>query len=100
MNKIPLYAAAMAVVLSVTGVYFAKSGSELVYGDVNKLITGYSKTKVAKAEFDKKATLMKTNVNSLVSNWQIELKKYEKKRASLLPNELKLKQQLLPDFPA
>jgi outer membrane protein len=95
MNKITLYVATVAVVLSVVAIYFAKSSSQLVYVDVNKLITGYEKTKVAKAEFDKKANLMKSNVDSLVANWQKELKNYEKERTSFSPKELKLKQELL-----
>jgi outer membrane protein len=95
MNKIPLYTAILAVVLSVVAIYFAKSSSQLVYVDVNKLITGYEKTKVAKAEFDKKANVMRANVDSLVGNWQKELKNYEKERATLSPKELKLKQELL-----
>ena len=95
MKQIPFYASISAVILSLIAIYFAKSSSQLVYVDVNKLITGYSKTKVAKAEFDKKANLMKANVDSLVANWQTELKNYEKERASLSPKELKLKQELL-----
>ena len=95
MKRIPLYLAVLAVVLSVAALYFSKSSSQLVYVDVNKLMEGYKKSKVAKAEFDKKATIMKSNVDSLVGNWQTELKNYEKERASLSPKELKLKQELL-----
>lgn len=95
MKKIPVYFAVAAFVLSCVSIYFAKSSSELVYVDVNKLIEGYSRTKVAKAEFEKKANTMKANVDSLVGNWQKELKNYEKERASLSANELKLKQELL-----
>jgi outer membrane protein len=95
MKRIPLYLAVLAVVLSGVAIYFAKSSSELVYVDVNKLIEGYKKTKVAKAEFDKKANTMKANEDSLVVNWQKELKSYEKERSSYSPNELKLKQELL-----
>ena len=95
MKKIPLYAAVVAVVLSFVAIYFAKSSSQLVYVDVNKLIEGYSRTKVAKAEFDKNANVMKANVDSLVGNWQKELKNYEKERTTLSPKELKLKQELL-----
>jgi outer membrane protein len=95
MKRIPLYLAVLAVVLSVAALYLSKSSSQLVYVDVNKLMEGYKRTKVAKAEFDKKATIMKTNVDSLVGNWQTELKNYEKERASLSPKELKLKQELL-----
>lgn len=95
MKKIPLYVAVVALFVSLIAVYWAKSSSELVYVDVNKLIMGYEKTKSAKAEFDKKANLMKANVDSLVSNWQKELKAYEKERTTLTPKELKLKQELL-----
>ncbi|MNL38401.1 Outer membrane protein (OmpH-like) [compost metagenome] len=38
---------------------------------------------------------MKANVDSLISNWQNELKNYEKERAAFSPKELKLKQELL-----
>jgi outer membrane protein len=85
----------VAIVLSCIAMYFAKSSSELVYVDVNKLIEGYSRTKVAKAEFEKKAATMKGNIDSLVTNWQKELQGYEKERASLSSKELQLKQELL-----
>ena len=94
-KKLPLYLAVLAIVLSMTALFFAKSSSELVYVDVNKLLDGYKKTKIAKAEFEKKAGTMKANVDSLVTSWQKELKNYEKERASLSPKELKLKQELL-----
>lgn len=95
MKKIPLYLALVAVILSIAAIYLATSSSQLVYVDVNKLIEGYKRTKVAKAEFDKKANVMKANVDSLVGKWQKELQAYEKERASLSPKELKLKQELL-----
>lgn len=90
-----LLLAIFAIIISSLAIYFAKSSSELVYVDVNKLIEGYSRTKVAKAEFEKKATTMKGNIDSLVTNWQKELQGYEKERASLSPKELQLKQELL-----
>ncbi len=94
-KKLPIYLALLAVVLSMTALFFAKSSAQLVYVDVNKLMEGYKRTKVAKAEFDKKAGTMKANIDSLVTGWQKELKNYEKERASLSPKELKLKQELL-----
>lgn len=94
-KNILLIVSGLAILLSVFAIYFAKSSSELVYVDVNKLIEGYSRTKIAKAEFDKKATTLKANVDSLVTNWQKELQSYEKERASLTPKELELKQELL-----
>lgn len=85
----------LALVFSLYGIYKSFNSSELVYVDVNKLIQGYKRTKIAKAEFDKKATTMKGNIDSLVGKWQKELQSYEKERASLSAKELKLKQELL-----
>lgn len=81
--------------LSAFTFYSSRNNSNLVYVDVNKLIEGYKRTKVAKAEFEKKATVMKGNIDSLMTGWQKELQVYEKERATLTPNELKLKQELL-----
>lgn len=85
----------LAILLALISFYFAKTSSELVYVDVNKLIEGYKRTKIAKAEFDKKAATMKGNIDSLMTGWQKELQAYEKERVSLSPKELKLKQELL-----
>ncbi|WP_445456087.1 OmpH family outer membrane protein [Flavobacterium sp. HNIBRBA15423] len=95
LSKVLLVVSLIALLLSCLAIYFTKSSTELVYVDVNKLIDGYSRTKVAKAEFDKKATTLKANVDSLVTSWQKELQAYEKERASLTPKELQLKQELL-----
>lgn len=85
----------LALMISILAFFWAKSSSELVYVDVNKLVDGYKRTKVAKTEFDKKANVMKSNVDSLLLGWQEELKNYEKERSSMSSKELKLKQELL-----
>lgn len=95
MKRLPLILSAVAILLAAISFYFAKSSSELVYVDVNKLIEGYKRTKIAKAEFDKKANIMKGNIDSLMTGWQKELQNYEKERTSLSPKELQLKQELL-----
>ena len=95
MKRLPLILSAVAILLAAVSFYFAKSSSELVYVDVNKLIEGYKRTKIAKADFDKKANTMKGNIDSLMTGWQKELQSYEKERASLSPKELQLKQELL-----
>lgn len=85
------------IVLLVSGfaLFRSYSSTQLVYVDVNKLIEGYHRTKSAKAEFDKKTSIMKANVDSLLGNWEQELKNYEKERASMSSKELQLKQELL-----
>ena len=85
----------LALVLSSFAFYNTLNSSSQVYVDVNKLMEGYKRTKVSNAEFEKKAILMKSKVDTLVANWQKELQSYEKERVSLSPKELKLKQELL-----
>ena len=87
MKRLPLILSAIAILFATISFYFAKSSSQLVYVDVNKLIEGYNRTKIVKAEFEKKATIMKGNIDSLMSGWQKELQTYEKERASLSPKE-------------
>ncbi|WP_299223288.1 OmpH family outer membrane protein [uncultured Aquimarina sp.] len=95
MNKIALPIAIIALVASVASFFYLQSSSDLVYVDVNKLLDGYKRTKIVKAEFDEKAKTMKSNVDSLLADWQKELKTYEKERSGLSKKELELKQQLL-----
>jgi outer membrane protein len=95
MKRLPIILSAVAIVLAALSIYFSRSSSQLVYVDVNKLMEGYKRTKVAKAEFDKKASTMKGNIDSLMTGWQKELQAYEKERVSLSPKELKLKHELL-----
>lgn len=87
--------AVIALLVSLFAVYKSYQSSELVYVDVNKLLEGYSRTKIVRADFEKKAKLLRSNVDSLVVDWQKELKQYEKERARYTRKELALKQELL-----
>ncbi|MGY3793188.1 OmpH family outer membrane protein [uncultured Aquimarina sp.] len=95
MNKLALPISIIALAIAVASFFYLQSSSDLVYVDVNKLLDGYKRTKIVKAEFDEKAKTMKSNVDSLLADWQKELKTYEKERSSLSKKELELKQQLL-----
>lgn len=95
MKRLPIILSVVAILFATIALYFAKSSSELVYVDVNKLIDGYERTKKSRQSFEKKSTEMKSSVDSLISGWQKELQGYEKERTSLSANELKLKQELL-----
>lgn len=95
MKKIPVYLGVLAIALSLVAIFLAKSSSELVYVDVNKLVEGYKKTKVVKADFEKKANAAKSNIDTLIGSWQKELLAFEKERASMSAKENKLKEQLL-----
>lgn len=95
MNKLAVSLAVLALVASVASYFLLQSNSDLVYVDVNKLLDGYSRTKVERKAFDKKTNVLKANVDSLLTDWQSELKVYEKERASMSKKEVELKQQLL-----
>lgn len=95
MKKIVLPLSVLALVFSIITFFYSQSSSDLVYVDVNKLLDGYKRTKVVRAEFEKKAKVLKSNVDSLVTDWQKELKLYEKERSKFSKKELELKQQLL-----
>ncbi|MCB4797226.1 OmpH family outer membrane protein [Neotamlana laminarinivorans] len=95
MKKLALPLAIIALVLSLISIFYFKTASQLVYVDVNKLVEGYKRTKIVRAEFEEKAKTLNANVDSLMSDWQKELKLYEKERAKMSKKELELKQQLL-----
>ena len=95
MNRIALPVSLIALILSIGSFFYFQSTSNQVYVDVNKLMDGYSRTKVERAKFEEKAKTLNANVDSLISDWQNELKLYEKERSKMTKKELELKQQLL-----
>ena len=97
MNKsnLSLILSIVAVLAVIFTLYNSIKSPRLVYVDINKLIDGFHGSKVAKEDFDKKVSVMKANVDSLMTGWQNELKTYEKERSSMSPKELQLKQELL-----
>ncbi len=96
MNKLTLPAAVIALVLGAAALTISlKSQTEQVYVDVNELIDGYARTEIVRAEFEDKATTLRSNVDSLIMDWQKELKDYEKQRSTYSKKERELKQELL-----
>lgn len=96
MSKISTILAVIAIILSGICAYFVfNQGSEIAYVDINKLMDGYKRTEKVRADFEKKAKTLNANVDSLISDWQNELKIYEKERSSMSKKELELKQELL-----
>lgn len=85
------------VLLCVFGVYsyFTKATAAIVYVDINELIEGYKRTPIEQANFETKAAQLSANRDSLIKDWQGELKQYEKERAKMTQRELALKQELL-----
>jgi len=95
MNKLALSLALIALIASIFSFLYFKNSTQQVYVDVNKLLDGYDRTKDVRKDFEEKAASMNANVDSLLGNWQKELKAYEKERSSMTQKELALKQELL-----
>lgn len=95
MNKITLPLALIALIIGIVSFFYHPANSQLVYVDINKLMDGYKRTAIEKSKFEEKAKLMQSNVDSLVADWQNELKTYEKERSTMTKKELELKQELL-----
>ncbi len=72
-----------------------KETENIVYADANRLFNEYKGTASLKKEFETKRKSMQANVDSLMQEWQNELKVYEKERTSMSENELKLKEEIL-----
>tara|TARA_B110000967_G_scaffold202558_1_gene241605 strand:+ start:594 stop:1127 length:534 start_codon:yes stop_codon:yes gene_type:complete len=95
MNKLALPTAIAAILISIGSFYCVQSSSDQVYVDVNKLLDGYKRTKIVRAQFEEKAKTLNANVDSLLVDWKNELKIYEKERSKMTKKELQLKQELL-----
>lgn len=94
-NKLTFPISIIALLAAVVSFFYSQSSPELVYVDVNEMLEGYKRTKIVRAEFEKKSATMKANVDSLVTGWQNDLKAYEKERSKMTKKELELKQELL-----
>lgn len=98
MSKLSLPLSILAIVFSAfTFFYFSHSSpsSSLVYVDINKLLDGYEKTEIVRSEYLKKSSSLTSTVDSLLGDWQSELKIFEKERITMSKKELELKKELL-----
>ena len=95
MKNLTLPMSLLALILTVGSFFFKSSMSDPVYVDINKLMDGYNRTQIVRAEFEEKAKTLNANVDSLMVEWQTELKQYEKERSKMSKKEMGLKQELL-----
>jgi outer membrane protein len=78
-----------------TWVFFAGRTMKVVYVDNGVLMSKYEGMKDARKEYEKKAAVWQANADTLMSEWQNELKAYEKERSRMTAKEKELKEQLL-----
>lgn len=87
----------IVLVFAVGYLFYAQNAQkeDVVYIDVNVLMADYEGMKDAKKEFEAKSKIWQANVDSLISDFQNELKVYEKERSGMTKKENELKQELL-----
>ena len=59
MKKITIGIAIAALIISIFSLFKTQNSTELVYVDVNKLLDGYKRTKIVRAEFEVKAKTLR-----------------------------------------
>jgi outer membrane protein len=84
----------IACLLSLAGYQLLKK-EQTVYVDIGKLMQEYQGMKVAKKAYEKKVAQWEANTDTLLTQWQNELKSYEKERSRMSQKEQQLKEELL-----
>lgn len=84
----------IAGLLGLAGYYMIKK-DKTVYVDINKLMQDYKGMKAARAEYEEKAASWQANADTLIAQFQEELKTYEKERGNMSRKERELKEELL-----
>lgn len=96
MKKLKLMLPWIAIAgIIVTWIFFMGRTMKVVYVDNGVLMTKYEGMKDARKEYEKKAAVWQANADTLVSEWERELKAYEKERSGMSAKERELKEQLL-----
>ena len=68
---------------------------KIAYVDTNILMQKYEGMKQARVEFQQKSKSWQANSDTLVKQWEAELKSYEKERSSMSAKEKQLKEEIL-----
>lgn len=84
----------LAGLLSLAGLHFLKK-DKIAYVEVGRLMQEYKGMKKARADFEEKSAKWKANADTLIGQFQGELKTYEKERSGMSKKERELKEELL-----
>lgn len=76
-------------------VFHLDSAKSLVYVDAQKLLVGYKGMELARKEYEGKANVWKSNLDTLNQEFQSKVKEYEATKNAMTPREKKLMEDLL-----
>jgi outer membrane protein len=85
--------AVVAALIVLTWLHFRSD--KIAYVDTNVLMQKYEGMKQARIDFQVKAKGWQANSDTLIKQWETELKAYEKERSSMSAKEKQLKEELL-----
>jgi len=89
----------VSLLLSIAAIVFALlvylKNDSIVYVDSLRLLTNYKGAKIAKEAYEKKVAVWKANIDTLTSELNRDITKYEKEKKSLTGKEQKLTEELL-----
>jgi len=91
---IPLGIVNLAGLCVLAFLYFT-SNQKIYYVDSAQLVNGYSGMQVARKAYQQKATTWKANVDTLASEVQQQIMRYEKESVKMTPKERQLSQELI-----
>lgn len=92
-NKI-FNSAIVIAILTLAFFQFIKT-DKVVYIDNNVLMKEYKGMQVMKTAYEKKASAWQANIDTLITDWEAELRAYEKERKDMTAKERQLKEELL-----
>jgi outer membrane protein len=75
--------------------WFHCQTSNIAYVDTNILMQKYEGMKKAQVEFQQKTKIWQATSDTLIKQWEADLKSYEKERAGMTNKEKQLKEELL-----
>lgn len=84
-----------AIILGALVFYFFPEGPDLVYVDSTKIIDEYKGMQSARKAYQEKAAAWKGNIDTLTTEVQKEIMKYEKSSKSLSPKERQLSEEVI-----
>ena len=95
-TRTPLAISILALVLVISStIYFYLHQVTLAYVDSARLVNGYKGMQAARKVYQQKAATWKANVDTLASEVQQQIMKYEKEAAKMTAKEKQLSQELI-----
>ena len=95
MKKQTIFNTVIIAAILVLGFFQFVKKDNVVYVDNNVLMRDYKGMQLMKAEYDLKAAEWQANIDTLITDWETELRTYEKERKSMTTKERQLKEELL-----